>query len=193
MSRLAAIFVNQVTVGKILLWLGISVLLVLSFALYFVPVIYELTGGLRPIDTQIPITPEVIFRDLAQYPPEAISVYFWFLVVDCFYPAALATFIAYFWAWAIRYCDAQRLRTYALKGFVLLPFAGALLDLAENVGFFMIIAAWPEQSLWAVAQISTALRQAKLTVQIADILITLFMLGMVIRTFIRMRSSGASA
>ena len=144
----------------------------------------------------MPETVAIAFKRLsvvatkAMYPPEAVQVYFWFLVVDCFYPAALAAFIAYFWGWAIRYTHAARLRDLALMGFILLPFAGALLDLAENIGFFMIIAAWPEQELHGVAQISTRLRQAKLTVQIGDILITLLMIGLVIRTLLRKRVSG---
>jgi hypothetical protein len=187
MRSLAAIFVEGVSTRRMLLWLGIASAFILSFALYFVPEIYAATGGLRPIDTQIPITPEIIFDNLAKYPPEAIRVYGWFLLVDCFYPASLAAFIAYFWSWTIRYCDAERLRHYALKGFVLLPFAGAALDVCENIGFWMIISAWPQQELWDIAKISTGFRQAKLSVQIADILITLGMLGLLLQTFIRRR------
>jgi hypothetical protein len=189
MRSLAAIFVEGVSTRRMLLWLGIASAFILSFALYFVPEIYAATGGLRPIDTQIPITPEIIFDNLAKYPPEAIRVYGWFLLVDCFYPASLAAFIAYFWSWTIRYCDAERLRHYALKGFVLLPFAGAALDVCENIGFWMIISAWPQQELWDIAKISTGFRQAKLSVQIADILITLGMLGLLLRTFLQRRFS----
>lgn len=188
MGRLAAIFVEGVTTHKMLLWLAIAVAFMLSFALYFVPEIRGLTG-LRPIDTQVPITPEIIFRDLAAYPPEAIRVYGWFLLVDCFYPATLAAFIAYFWSWTIRFCDAPRLRHYALLGFVLLPFAGAALDVCENICFALIIRAWPEQELWDVARIATGFRQAKLTVQIADIVITVGMLGLLIRTRLKRRRS----
>jgi hypothetical protein len=187
MTKLAAIFVQGVTPRKMLLWLAIAVAFVLSFALYFVPEIYAATGGLRPIDTQVPITPEIIFHDLAAYPPEAIRIYGWFLLADCFYPASLAAFIAYFWSWAIRYCDAKRLSGYALKGFVLLPFVGAALDVCENIGFGMIIRAYPAEELWNVAVISTGFRQAKLTVQIADIVITLMMLGLVAKTWFKLR------
>lgn len=188
MSKLAAVFVDGVTTQKMLLWLGIAIAFMLSFAIYFVPEIRSLSG-MRPIDTQVPITPEIIFSNLAQYPPEAIRVYAWFLLVDCFYPATLAAFIAYFWSWAIRYCDARKLRRYALMGFVLLPFAGALLDVCENIGFWLIIRAWPEEELWNVARIATGFRQAKLTVQIADILITLGMLGLLIKTWLNKRQT----
>lgn len=188
-TRIAAIFVDGVTTTKMLLWLGIAVAFILSFALYFVPEIYAATGGLRPIDTQVPITPEIIFRDLARYPPEAIRIYGWFLLVDCFYPASLAAFIAYFWSWTIRYCNAVRLRHYALLGFVLLPFAGAALDVCENIGFGLIIRAYPAEELWNVARISTGFRQAKLTVQIADIVITLGMLGLLAKAFLQRRRS----
>ena len=189
LTRAASVFVDGVTTRKMLLWLGIATAFILSFALYFVPEIYAATGGLRPIDTQVPITPEVIFRDLAQYPPEAVRIYGWFLLVDCFYPASLAAFIAYFWSWTIRYCEADKLRRYALMGFVLLPFAGAALDVCENICFGLIISAYPAEELWNVARIGTGFRQAKLTVQIADILITLFALGLLTQTFFRKRST----
>jgi hypothetical protein len=157
MRKLAAVFVDGVTGFKVLLWLGIAIVFIASFALYFVPEITAATGCLRPIDTQVPITPEIIFHDLAAYSPAAIRIYGWFLLVDCFYPAALAAFIAYFWSWAIRRCDAPRLRAYALRGLVLLPFIGAGLDVCENIGFGRIIAAYPEE-LWTVARISTGFR-----------------------------------
>ena len=192
MTRLAAWFVDDVTAGRMLLWFGITVAFVLSFAVYFVPAVTGLTGGLRPIDTQFPITAQIIFRDLARYPPEAIRVYGWFLFVDCCYPVALAAFISDFWGWSIRYTDAARLRVLARQGWVLLPFAGALLDLAENVCFFLIIAAWPEQALWTAARIGTGLRQTKLTVQVFALLITLALLVLVIRTKIGRQTTGHS-
>jgi len=187
LTRLTKVFVDGVTTAKMLAWLVISLAFIASFALYFVPEIYAATGGLRPIDTQIPITPDLIFSNLAKYPPEAIKTYQWFLLVDCFYPAALATFIAYFWAWVIRYCNASNLRRFALSGLVLLPFLGAALDVLENIGFFMIASAYPLEELWDIANISTGIRQAKLTVQIADIAITLGMLGLLIWTYVSKR------
>ena len=128
MHALTAPFIDGTTGRKTLAWLGLSILFIASFAIYFVPVITAETGGLRPLDTQVPLTAEVIYRDLLRYSPEAIRVYGWFLFVDCFYPATLATYIAYFWSLMLRYVGKPQLTNIFRKGLVLLPFAGALLD-----------------------------------------------------------------
>ena len=67
MHALTTHFVDGTSKSKTLVWLGLSILFISSFALYFVPVITAETGGLRPIDTQVPLTAEVIYRDLV-YP-----------------------------------------------------------------------------------------------------------------------------
>jgi len=172
MHALTSPFVDGTSGRKTLVWLGIAIVFIASFAVYFVPVITAETGGLRPIDTQVPLTAEVIYRDLVNYSPRALSVYAWFLFVDCFYPATLATFIAYFWGLMLRYAQQPTLTMIARKGLILLPFAGALLDVCENIGLAVIISRYPEE-LWNTAYIVQGFRTAKLTVQVGDILITL--------------------
>lgn len=177
MNSLTGIFIDRTTGRKTLIWLFLSILFISSFAIYFVPVITAETGGLRPIDTQVPLTAEVIYRDLVHYSDEALRVYGWFILVDCFYPATLATFIAYFWGLMLGYLEKPGLTAVFRKGLVLLPFAGALLDVCENIGLWRIISAYPTE-LWDVANIVQGFRTAKLTVQIGDILITLALMVM---------------
>jgi len=178
MHALTSTFIDGTSGRKTLAWLFLSVLFISSFALYFVPIITAETGGLRPIDTQVPLTAEVIYRDLVNYSPEALRVYAWFLLVDCFYPATLATFIAYFWGLMLRYAKKPTLTNIAGKGLILLPFAGALLDVFENIGLARIISQYPEE-VWNVAYLVQGFRTAKLTVQVGDILITLGLMVMV--------------
>jgi hypothetical protein len=177
MKKLTKTFIDGTSGRKTLAWLILSILFISSFAVYFVPEITSETGGLRPIDTQVPLTAEVIYRDLVHYSQEALRVYGWFLFVDCFYPATLATFIAYFWGLMLRNAQKPKLTSIARKGLVLLPFAGALLDICENIGLAIIISRYPEE-LWSVAYVVQGFRTAKLTVQIGDILITLGLMGL---------------
>ena len=188
MHALTTPFVDGTSRRKTLVWLFLSILFISSFAVYFVPVITAETGGLRPIDTQVPLTAEVIYRDLAQYSPEALRVYGWFLLVDCFYPATLATFIAYFWGQMLRYAQKPKLTNIARKGLILLPFAGALLDVCENIGLGVIISRYPEE-VWNVAYVVQGFRTAKLTVQIGDILITLGLMTLVATLWLKRRGS----
>jgi hypothetical protein len=188
MHALTSTFVDHTSGRKTLVWLFLSILFIASFAIYFVPVITAETGGLRPIDTQVPLTAEVIYRDLVNYSPEALRVYGWFLLVDCFYPATLATFIAYFWGQMLRYAHKPQLTSIARKGLILLPFAGALLDVCENIGLAVIISRYPEE-VWNVAYWVQGFRTAKLTVQIGDILITLGMMTLVAALWLKRRSS----
>jgi len=176
--RLTSIFIDRTSGKKTLLWLILACLLITSFAVYFVPVITAETGGLRPIDTQVPLTAEVIYRDLPFYTLKALSVYGWFLFVDCFYPATLATFIAYFWGLMLNYVQQPGLTRIFRKGLILLPFVGALLDVCENIGLAVIISNYPAE-LWDVAYTVQGFRTAKLSVQIGDILITLGMMALV--------------
>jgi len=177
MHALTTHFIDGTSGRKTLAWLILSILFISSFAIYFVPTITAETGGLRPIDTQVPLTAEVIYRDLVNYSPKALSVYGWFLFVDCFYPATLAAFIAYYWGLMLRYAEKPRLTNIFRNGLVLLPFAGALLDVCENIGLAVIISNYPDE-LWDIAHIVQGFRTAKLTVQVGDILITLGMMAM---------------
>jgi len=176
MHALTTHFIDHTSGRKTIVWLILACILIASFAVYFVPVITAETD-LRPIDTQVPLTAEVIYRDLVNYTDKALSVYGWFLFVDCFYPATLATFIAYFWGMMLRYAEKPKLTNIFRKGLVLLPFVGAGLDVCENIGLAVIISNYPEE-LWDVAYIVQGFRTAKLTVQIGDILITLGLMGM---------------
>lgn len=186
MHTLTTPFVDGTSGRKTLAWLFLSILFISSFAVYFVPVITAETGGLRPIDTQVPLTAEVIYRDLVHYSPKALRVYGWFLFVDCFYPATLATFIAYFWGLMLRSAQKPRLTSIARKGLILLPFVGALLDVCENIGLGVIISRYPEE-LWNVAYVVQGFRTAKLTVQIGDILITLALMALTATLWLKRR------
>ena len=84
MHALTSTFVDGTSGRKTLVWLFLSILFISSFAIYFVPVITAETGGLRPIDTQVPLTAEVIYRDLVNYTAKALRVYGWFLLSTAF-------------------------------------------------------------------------------------------------------------
>lgn len=186
MHALTTVFIDGTTRRKTLIWLGIAFAFMLSFAIYFVPVITAETGGLRPLDTQVPLTAEVIYRDLVSYTPKALEVYGWFIVVDCFYPATLATFIAYVWGLMLNYAQKPGLTRIFRNGLVLLPFAGALLDVCENIGLAVVIRNYP-QELWDVAHTVEYFRTAKLAVQLGDLAITFALLGLTLVLWFKRR------
>ncbi len=88
----------------------------------------------------------------------------------------------------LQYAQKARLTTIARKILILFPFAGALVDVCENIGLAVIISNYPEE-LWDVAYVVQGFRTAKLTVQIGDILITLGMMGMVSTLWLKQRGT----
>lgn len=159
----------------------VAVLLVFSlFNNWLVPVFRAATNGLYPIDMVMPTTAAVIYANYAAYTAESIRIYHWFLVVDFFWPPLLALLFALAWSWLAKRCVSSLPRRMITAGLLLLPFAEALLDLLENLGFFVLLANYPVRlpaMVWATAGV----RYAKLVLYVMCWLVTLMFLWLAVR------------
>jgi hypothetical protein len=143
LERFNARIAGLATGRNVLLLLVAAMGVFALFGAWLVPAFQAVTGGRYPVDLAFPITPAVIRGEYAHYGAESIRLYHQFLVVDFMWPPLLGAWFALAWAWlACRTSSTLPARMIA-AGVFLLPFAEALLDLTENVGFLALLAAYP--------------------------------------------------
>jgi hypothetical protein len=146
------------------------------FGAWLVPGFRAVTSGLYPIDLAFPVTPAVIYREYAAYTADSRQLYHWFFLVDFFWPPLLATLFAVTWTWFLRR-SAPELRQRLLgAGILLVPFAAALLDLLENLGFLALLENYPRQFI-ALAWATSIARAVKLLLLLVCLLLTLVLGG----------------
>lgn len=130
--------------GRNVLLLLVAAMVVFAlFGAWLVPALQAVTGGRYPVDLAFPVTPAVIRAEYAHYGAESIRLYHQFLVVDFIWPPLLAAWFALVWAWLARRTSATLPARMIAAGVLQLPFAQALLDFTENVGFLALLAAYP--------------------------------------------------
>ncbi len=158
------------------------------FQVVLVPGFEAASGGLRPIDLSFPTTPELIYTDVPRYTPEARRWYAWFAAVDFVYPPTMATFFAFLWAWLADRAGARRLQGWFAAGLLLLPFAAALCDWAENLGFLGVIFAYPRE-LPGVAAWACSFKQAKLVLNVGNVMLSLVLAVWALVAAVRRRAA----
>lgn len=146
------------------------------FGAWLVPDFQAATNGLYPIDLTFPTTPAVIFRDYAAYTSESRQIYRWFFLVDLVWPPLLATLFAITWTWLLRRSAPGLQERLMVAGILLLPFAAALLDLLENLGFLVLLENYPRE-LMAVAWAASVAKHVKLVLLLICVLLTLALAG----------------
>lgn len=158
-----------------------AALVVLSlFGMWLVPAFQAATGGMYPIDMVMPTTGEVIYANFAAYTAESSRIYHQFMVVDFFWPPLLAVLFAMSWTWLARRSVSTLPRRMLANGLLVLPFAEALLDLLENLGFLVLLENHPTQ-LPAVVAVTAGVRYAKLVLYVLCWLVTLMFVWLAAR------------
>lgn len=162
--------------GRNVLLVLLAALLVFSlFGMWLVPAFQAATNGRYPIDMVLPTTPAVIYENYAAYTDESVRIYRSFLVVDLFWPPLLAILFAMAWTWLAKRCVSTLPQRMIAAGVLVLPFAEALLDLLENLGFLVLLENYPVQ-LATVVWGTAVVRYAKLMLYVLCWLVTLMFL-----------------
>ena len=150
------------------------------FGMWLVPAFQAATGGMYPIDMVMPTTAAVIYANFAAYTDESIRIYHRLMVVDFFWPPLLAVVFAMIWTWLARRSASTLPGRMLGDGLLLLPFAEALLDLLENLGFLVLLENYPTQ-LPAVVAATAGVRYAKLALYLLCWLVTLMFVALAAR------------
>jgi len=154
---------------------AITLILVGVFGVYLVPGFAAVSGGRLPLDLQFPLTPSVIFAELAVYDEAARRLYLQFLIVDMLYPPALAVFLLTWWVRILDTAGASAWLERPGSFLWMWPLAAALLDWSENIGLALMIWDIPGGASRAdlLALLVTGLRAAKLLALQVSFLTTL--------------------
>ncbi|TFG82946.1 MAG: hypothetical protein E4H19_12285 [Chromatiales bacterium] len=169
-----------VATGRNVLLVFIATLMALSlFGLWLVPAFQAVSGGLYPIDMSFPTTPAVIYREYGAYTAESRQIYRWFFVVDFFWPPLLATLFAISWSWLASLCGSTLPQRMIASGLLLLPFAEALLDVLENIGFLLLLETYPRKLL-ALAWATGIIKHTKLVLYLFCWIVTVQFAGLAV-------------
>jgi len=171
-TRFAAVSSGRNLVLVLLAALFMQVL----FGAWLVPAFQAATSGLYPIDLTFPTTPAVIYRDYAAYTADSRNIYRWFVLVDFIWPPLLATLFAATWTWLSGRSPTRLQQRLLGAGILLLPFAAALLDLLENLGFLLLLENYPREFI-ALAWATSVAKAVKLVLLMICVLLTLVMAG----------------
>ena len=119
----------------------------------------ELSGGLRFVDMQPGLTPASLLEQIAGYSEAAVSYYLVWLVFDYAWPLITFTTMLFITAWLLGFVAEKWTKWFGL--FIASAYMTVLMDWGENTGFWILIAARPDGSLW-MAQLTVGLGTAKL-------------------------------
>ena len=183
-ERLNARFAAAASGRNVLLTLIAALLVFSLFNSWLVPAFQAATNGMYPIDMVMPTTPAVIYENYAAYTDESIRIYHRFLVVDFVWPPLLAILFAMAWTWLAKRCTSTLPQRMIAAGLLLLPFAEALLDLLENLGFLVLLENYPAQ-LPAVVWATAGVRYTKLVLYLLCWLVTLMFVGLAMMSAVR--------
>lgn len=184
-----AFFQTRASGRNVLLALAAAMVAFALFGFLLVPRFQAVTGGLYPIDMSFPTTPSVIYRELPAYTEASRRIYAWFFLLDLVWPPLLASVFALSWCWLAARTRLPLPGKLIAGGLLLLPFAQALLDWLENLGFITLIYAYPQQ-LTALAWATGTVKHAKLVLYALCWLVMLLFLALAI--FARGRAPAAS-
>jgi hypothetical protein len=180
-ETLNARFAAAASGRNVLLVLLAAVLTFSLFNSWLVPAFQSATNGLYPIDMVLPTTPSVIYENYAAYTAESIRIYRRFFLVDFVWPPLLAVLFALAWTWLAKRCASPLPQRMIASGLLLLPFAEALLDVLENVGFLLLLENYPTQ-LPGVVWVTAIVRYTKLLLYLLCWLVTVMLAGLAVRS-----------
>ncbi len=174
---------------NVLLVLFAAVLVFSLFNSWLVPAFQVATNRLYPIDMVMPTTPSVLYENYAAYTDESVRIYRRFVLVDFVWPPLLAVLFALAWTWLAKRCVSPLPQRMIAAGVLMLPFAEALLDLLENVGFLVLLENYPTQ-LPAVVWVTAVVRYTKLLLYVLCWLVTVMFVGLAARHSLFSRRAG---
>ncbi len=180
-EALNARFATAASGRNVLLVLFAAVLTFSLFNSWLVPAFQAATNGLYPIDMVLPTTPSVLYENYAAYTDESVRIYRRFVLVDFVWPPLLAVLFALAWTWLAKRCASPLPQRMIAAGVLMLPFAEALLDLLENVGFLVLLENYPTQ-LPAVVWGTAVVRYTKLLLYVLCWLVTVMFGGLAVRS-----------
>lgn len=103
-----------------------------------------ISGGHTPFDMQNSLTVEQVFEQLATWTDAAFNDYIWFQFVDFFFPAFGGLMLATLCAFAVRNLSTRYYDIGVRRNVFLIFFIPTLFDWLENIGFLLVLNAWPE-------------------------------------------------
>ena len=125
------------------------------------PRVVETTGGLEPFDVLWPLSATEIVDGLAVYNSEAQRAYLLFAAIDIPFPIFAGLFQVLLWSWLIKCSGFSSLIALAERGGVLFAFVPTLFDLAENVGFVVLVLN-PPTEMTMLVQITSFFHSCKM-------------------------------
>jgi hypothetical protein len=191
-QRLARFFQERASGRNVLLVFCAALGVFALFGMVLVPAFQSVTHGLYPIDMSFPTTPAVIYRELPQYTEASRRVYAWFFALDLIWPPLLATLFALSWCWLATRTRHPLPQQMIARGVLLLPFAEALLDWLENLGFILLINAYPGKLL-GLALATGTVKHAKLVLYALCWLVTLLFIALALGRPARPASAATAA
>ena len=163
---------DRATGRAVLALLFVTVVSFMLMAAVITPAFQQETGGLRPLDLNFGVDADKVYADLPAYTPRARSLYVAFAAADYVYPAAGGAFFALFWAWMIRRAPHARYDRLMAAGLLALPFLFTLIDWLENVGFLIVVFAYPAE-FPRIADTAGLLKTTKPFVELVILIVTL--------------------
>jgi hypothetical protein len=143
MTRLSAFLFAQGTSRNVLAAFALMTLTGVSFA-WLTPHYQAAAAGFEPFDMQFPLTREMMVIQFGAFDDGIFTAYLPFAAVDMFFPLFAAAFTALVWAWLIARAGLAGLAGAYCRGWWIWATFPALCDLAENVLFLRILAAYPQ-------------------------------------------------
>ncbi len=160
---------------NVLISLGMVIALVLLFNFALFPAYRAVSSGFDPMDVQFPLTWEMVAIERGAFGPGIQEAYLQFSSVDCIFPIASAIFTVLFWGWLAAKAPHPLFERSFRHGMLALPFLAALCDLAENVGFLILVFADPRDPLHDITRATLAVHAAKYVLVNVNNLLTVMM------------------
>ena len=114
----------------------------------------ELSGGLRFVDMQRGLTPEIIFDQFGSYAPDTVTYYLAWSVFDFAWPFITFTTMLFIAGWLLGFVADKWQKWFGL--FIASAYLTVLMDWGENVGFMALVTGMLNEPMW-LAQLTLAL------------------------------------
>ncbi len=160
-ATLTALFRRHASGRNLILTFLAAVCVFSVFGLVLVPAFQAASDGLYPIDMSFPTTPDVIYAQLPHYSADSRRIYSWFFFVDLLWPPLLASLFSLLWCWLAAKTRHPLPAGLISAGILILPWAEAMLDWTENIGFITLIQFYPTV-LTTLAWITGTVKHIKL-------------------------------
>ncbi len=119
----------------------------------------KLSGGLRFVDMQRGLTPQILFEQFGSYSPDTVTYYLAWSVFDFAWPLITFTTMLFIAGWLLGFVGDKWQKWFGL--FIASAYLTVLADWGENIGFMALVTGLPAEPMW-LAQLALGLHDAKL-------------------------------